>query len=347
MRMNENGVSIIICCYNSKARIFKTLEALARQQIATSIQVEIILVDNASTDGTREFATGIWDELKAPFPLISTHEPNPGQLYARNKGVEISSYKYILFCDDDNWLSHKYVATIYNNLNGDDTVAACGGRGIPVFEISPPKWFDAYKEAFAIGPQNINSDGGRILNLYGAGLGVNKNILSLLKNSGFRSQLHGRSGTNLSSADDTELTYTFSLMGYRNIYCDDLLFHHYITAPRLQTAYLQKLFKAFGADGPVRNLYYAYLTSRPSHQQMKNWYLHFFVAIFRLFKYMFLPPKKDGRLIYFKWSIAYIKSLINIKKDYKKMKENIECVQAMRIKQAVPAKPLATFIINV
>jgi glycosyltransferase involved in cell wall biosynthesis len=48
----KNGVSVIICCYNSRERIEKTLDFIFAQEVEGAIPWEIIIVDNASTDDT-------------------------------------------------------------------------------------------------------------------------------------------------------------------------------------------------------------------------------------------------------------------------------------------------------
>jgi glycosyltransferase involved in cell wall biosynthesis len=48
-----DGLSVIICCHNGASRLFATLSHLKAQQIANR-QWEVLLVDNASTDGSGE-----------------------------------------------------------------------------------------------------------------------------------------------------------------------------------------------------------------------------------------------------------------------------------------------------
>ena len=98
------GVSIIVCCYNSIGRIEHTLAYLAKQKFRTRINVELIVVNNASTDETKKIVTQL---LKTLFPLWSCSvidEMNQGLTYARNAGIKNALYEYLLFCDDDNLL---------------------------------------------------------------------------------------------------------------------------------------------------------------------------------------------------------------------------------------------------
>ena len=97
------GVSVIICCYNSSKRLGETLKHLSVQKI-NDTPCEIIIVDNASTDNTASLARETWDALGSSIPMRIINESKPGLSHAREAGINASSYTYIIFCDDDNWL---------------------------------------------------------------------------------------------------------------------------------------------------------------------------------------------------------------------------------------------------
>jgi glycosyltransferase involved in cell wall biosynthesis len=330
----QNGVSVILCCYNSATRIPETLKSLAAQQFQQPLPFELILVDNASTDNTAVIAQVVWEVLEVKYPLRIIREQQQGLNYARRAGINAANYSILLFCDDDNHLCPEYVQGIYTIMNKNQDIAACGGRGVPLFESEPPAWFHEFAEAYALGPQTINKEDGRIMNLYGAGLAVQKKLLEKLFQSGFDPILVGRTGNKLSSAEDTELTYAFVLMGYSLHYSENLFFYHFLPKERLTIPYLKKLFVAFGTDGPVRNLYYSQISNRPFHKKIKNWYFHLMLGIFRLVKYFVAPPKKSGRMIYFNWNIAYIRKLFSMKAQYRETVQRIAHIRKQVVSHA-------------
>jgi glycosyltransferase involved in cell wall biosynthesis len=338
----QTGVSVVVCCYNSISRLHPTLAALSKQIFNGNVLWEVIIVDNASNDNTGAVAIEIWGSLNKnnSIPFNVVYEYLPGLGNARKKGLAAATYNFVLFCDDDNWLATNYVEGVYNILTNDDWIAACGGKGLPVFETEKPFWFDEYSEAFAVGSQSINEEDGILLNLYGAGMAVNKNAIEYLAATNFKPQMFGRTGKKLSSSEDTELTYAFILMGCKLHYAPDLQFFHFLPKERLQFSYLKKLFIAFGTDGPIRNLYYAHISKRRSHQLIKYWHFHFLLSIIRLFKYIVKPPKKYGRVIYYNWNIAYITQLLTIRKRYKSITKNIQSLNTNLPKPATaePAK---------
>ena len=327
MEKRQTGISVIICCYNSAKRIADVLNALAKQEFQSVVPWEILVIDNASVDNTAGAARSIWDHEEAGTTLRIIHEPKQGLIYARQKGIEEASFSYLVFCDDDNWLFPDYLETVYELFERDSSIIACGGIGIPVFETSKPVWFDEYAESFATGSQEMNREDGKILCLYGAGFSIRANAFDQLKTAQFKPLMHGRLGNKLSSSEDTELSYALVLMGQKLHFTPQLKFNHYLPKERLHFSYLKKLYIAFGNDGPVRNLYYANITNRYFHRQIRNWNVHFILSLFRLCKYFILPPKKWGRMIYFSWNKAYVRSLMSLRTKYSDIQKNIIAIK--------------------
>jgi glycosyltransferase involved in cell wall biosynthesis len=323
----RGGVSVIVCCYNSASRIEKTLHALSLQKVPHGLNWEVLIVDNASSDNTADLAVVYWENLGRKTTLRVVYEGEPGLANARNKGITEAKYELLVFCDDDNRLDPLYILNAATIFETNSKLAACGGLGRPVFETPPPFWFNDYQEAFAVGPQDQWKETNRILHLYGAGLAVSKTLLQLY-NKGFEPLMTGRQGSKLSSSEDTELTNAFVLAGYELGYSNQLTFEHSLTKERLTFSYLKKLFTAFGTDGPVRNMYYSLITAHSTHKKINNWYFHFMLSVFRLVKYFIIPPKRHGRMIYVRWSFAYIRELLRIKPFYNTLYKKMKLLQA-------------------
>jgi glycosyltransferase involved in cell wall biosynthesis len=234
-------VSVIICCYNSSARIKTTLKHLALQ-VLEGLKCEVILIDNCCTDNTVEVAINSWEEFGNPFPLVIQNENDPGLSNARKTGLSHSRSEIILFCDDDNWLNSNYVGLAYFLINSDKDIGMVGGKGIPAAEVKIPNWVKEVPSRFACGEQ-ANYSG--ILTdrnwLYGAGLCLKKSILLEIYSSGFRSFLIDRVGEELSSGGDVELCQWFVLVNKKLYYSDELVFKHYLPTERLTEDYFLKL----------------------------------------------------------------------------------------------------------
>ncbi len=237
------GVSIVICCYNSAARLPATLQYIAAQQVPAHIPWELLIVNNNSTDDTADVARQFFQA----HPGISgevLEEDTPGLSYARQKGFDHAQFEYIILCDDDNWLKADYTQTAFEIMEGDRAIASLGGCGTPVFETgSAPRWFNDYRDYYATGPQNGHS--GDITPtrsfVYGAGAVFRASALSALKVKGFENLLTDRKGNSLVTGGDNELGYALVLSGHRIWYDERLQFFHFITAKRLTLSYFLKL----------------------------------------------------------------------------------------------------------
>lgn len=107
----EKKVSVIIPCYNIEAYIDRCLASLEKQKIPME-ELEIILVDDHSTDGT-------WEKLQifeAKYPesvLIIHNDVNIRQGAIRNMALAYATAPYIAFIDGDDWVSDDYLYSLY------------------------------------------------------------------------------------------------------------------------------------------------------------------------------------------------------------------------------------------
>lgn len=117
--MNET-ISVIIPMYNCADLIGKSLESLRAQTYA---DLEIILVDNASTDDTLKTAH-LAAEKDSRIKVY--HTDDKGVSLARNLGLHKASGKYIAFMDADDYVKpdmHEYLLKLLKQSGAD--IAAC------------------------------------------------------------------------------------------------------------------------------------------------------------------------------------------------------------------------------
>jgi glycosyltransferase involved in cell wall biosynthesis len=246
------GVSILVCCYNSEKRIGKVLEHLAYQEADESVKWEVVIVDNASTDRTAGVALESW--MRRDVPLRIVNEPDPGLSNARIAGLREAKYSIVSFIDDDNWVEKQWVQKVYNWFVNNDKIGLLGGQGEAVIEGSKPSWFDRELRSFAVGPQ-AQETGKQEKALYGAGLSIRKKAWEELVSGGFRFILSGRKGKSLTSGEDYELCLAIRLIGYDLYYDASLRFQHLMPKERLNWDYLIRLTQSFGRTDPVISIY--------------------------------------------------------------------------------------------
>ncbi|MFD0539826.1 glycosyltransferase family 2 protein [Actinomadura luteofluorescens] len=138
--MTQPLVSVIIPVYQCRDTVGGALESVFAQSLPAE-QVEVIAVDDGSTDGGGE----LLDELaRAHDRLTVVHQPNSGGAGApRNRGLELASGTFVFFLDADDRLGPEALErmTAMAERNGTDIVlgkqVGTGGRKAPkVFDRS-------------------------------------------------------------------------------------------------------------------------------------------------------------------------------------------------------------------
>ena len=109
----EKMVSIVIPVYQAKNTLKKCVDSCISQKGIDEKQLEIILVDDGSTDGSGLLC----DELAEDYSnsVKTFHTENQGVSLARNLGIEKASGKYICFVDSDDYVSDSFVENLLIN----------------------------------------------------------------------------------------------------------------------------------------------------------------------------------------------------------------------------------------
>jgi len=140
--VSKFNVSVVIATRNRAESLRDTLASLTRQSRRPD---EVVVVDNASSDHTRDIALKFADSLNLKY----VYEAKRGIPYARNAGIQNAGGDIIAFIDDDcvadeNWLKNLEIPFVK-----DPHIGVVGG------EISYFKIGDDLLEAFYI--QNMTS----------------------------------------------------------------------------------------------------------------------------------------------------------------------------------------------
>jgi len=124
-------VSVVIPAYNAAKYLGEAIDSVARQ---THDRVEIIVVDDGSTDDTAAVAARYGDALRYVI------QPHAGLAATRNHGVRVSTGDYLAFLDaDDLWEPQKLVTQL-TAFDADRSLDIVFGHVIQFWspELSPP-----------------------------------------------------------------------------------------------------------------------------------------------------------------------------------------------------------------
>ena len=99
MKHHSPLISVIIPVLNGEAYLAQAIESIRKQ---TWPNIEIIIIDDGSTDGTAELVTRRYPDV------CYRYQDNAGIGAARNHGIDVTSGEYIAFLDaDDYWIADK------------------------------------------------------------------------------------------------------------------------------------------------------------------------------------------------------------------------------------------------
>lgn len=218
-------LSIVICTYNRCESLKDTLGSLLQQELNGSFDYEIIIVDNNSTDQTKNSV-----DTFAPYfnnRLRYTFETNQGIPYARNKGVLESKGNIIAFTDDDCTVGKKWMNTI-SEIMINERIKCATGKIIPIWINSPPHWFSGnIKTAL---PHIDEGEAIRhVNNVTGANMIFKKDIFEKV----------GLFDTSYATADDTIFSLKINKI-YPIWYYPYLVVFHKIENERITKKYFEK-----------------------------------------------------------------------------------------------------------
>lgn len=108
--MDDQLISIIIPIYNIEAYLERCFSSIQNQ---TYTNYEVLLIDDGSTDDSREICLDI---ARKDNRFFYYQVENRGPSFARNYGLEKSKGKYITFVDGDDWIHCYYLDVLYRSL---------------------------------------------------------------------------------------------------------------------------------------------------------------------------------------------------------------------------------------
>lgn len=199
-------LSVVVPCRNAAPFLATQLEALSRQQAAG--EWEVLVADNASTDGSREIALRFADRLPGLCVVDASGHRGPGG--SRNAGAAAARGEALVFCDADDEVAEGWLAAMERALSEHPFVSA----RYDAWKLNPPRVVAARGEhqhqglsAYTYPPFLPHAGGG--------GLGINRRLF--LAAGGFDEELP--------ALEDTDLCWRLQLAGTPLVFVPEALVH--------------------------------------------------------------------------------------------------------------------------
>jgi len=227
-------ITVILCTYNRCQSLQKALASVSSSVVPSSVEWEVIVVDNNSGDQTRS----VTEEYCRRYPQRFRYlfEPRSGKSNALNAAIRATDADVLAFMDDDVQVEADWLHNLTSCLN-DSRWAGAGGRILPEVEFTPPRWLDTGGR-YALAPLAMFDLGLDAVELHEAPFGTNMAFRREMfaKHGDFRTDLGPRPGSEIRN-EDVEFGQRLLAAGERFWYAPTAVVHHAISQSRLKPDY--------------------------------------------------------------------------------------------------------------
>lgn len=246
MAPGVRSLTVVICTYNRADLLKETLTAVRACSPPPACDVQIVVVDNNSSDHTQAIVREA--EAAPGYPIVSAIEHLQGKSYALNTALELSRGDVVALTDDDVLPAPDWLERIVEAFRRDSLVFLFGKvlprwGALPPPELLPRKARDIWGPLALIDygdePTRYTTARFRKLRLpIGANLAVRRDALERV--GGWRTDL-GRVDNSLVCGEDRELCVRLFRSGlYEGLYDPNLIVHHFVPASRLSRRYFRR-----------------------------------------------------------------------------------------------------------
>ncbi len=130
------NISVIIPTYNRAVQLNAALDSISKQLYSSDL-FEVIVIDNGSTDNTKEICDSYGIKFKN-FQYF--YESKPGLHVGRHTGLKNAKSDILVFADDDIEALPSWLDGILESFQRSQEVVLVGGKNIPKYEAIPPNW---------------------------------------------------------------------------------------------------------------------------------------------------------------------------------------------------------------
>ena len=128
-------LDVIVPTYNRHQMLEQTLGSLLRGQMPSTLEVKVTVVDNNSTDNTRQVVEEWAQKFKGRLNYV--FERKQGRSSALNAGITSTDGDLIGMIDDDEEIDERWFARVQSAFSQTD-VDFIGGPYVPKWGASPP-----------------------------------------------------------------------------------------------------------------------------------------------------------------------------------------------------------------
>jgi glycosyltransferase involved in cell wall biosynthesis len=230
-------LDVLIPTYNREKLLPLTLNSLLAAQIPPELEVGVTVVDNNSSDGTRQVIESYAEKSGGRIHYV--FERAQGRSHALNAGVRATSGDLVGVIDDDEEIDSQWYKVAFEAFTTRD-VDFVGGPYVPRWSIAPPRWLPP-EYGSVVGWVNGGDNEVPFDNNY-PGILMGGNAVfrrDVLVKAGLYTTWLGRTDKGLLSGEDEELYHRLLAKGAKGVYLPNLKIYHHVPAERLTKKYFR------------------------------------------------------------------------------------------------------------
>jgi glycosyltransferase involved in cell wall biosynthesis len=227
-------IPVVFATYNGASRLGETLRGFERVNSPPGGWC-LIVVDNASTDGSME----IIRSFEGRLPLIRLFEGRRGKNFAMNRVVDVASEKVagpddlIVFTDDDITPDPDWLIRLHQAAARAPECDMFGGAIVPGWPTPPPSWLQALTNQFGVlfAATSTRSGPCKADELWGPNMAFRRRVFD----AGHRFDIRvGPNGQEVyAMGSETEFVTRLERAGFRAYFADDAIVEHRIRPQQL------------------------------------------------------------------------------------------------------------------
>lgn len=231
-------LDVIVPTYNRQDLLPSALNSLFAAEVPSDLEVVVTVVDNNSTDGTRQVVESFREKFGERIQY--RFEAQQGRSHALNAGITSTSGDLVGTIDDDEEIDRDWYKTAFEAFRSKD-VDFIGGPYVPRWSSAPPAWLPAEYGGVIGWVEGGDKEVPFDSNYPGILMGGNAVFTrAVLLKVGLYTTWLGRTDKGLLTGEDEELYGRLLAMGARGMYLPSLKIYHHIIPERLTKSYFRR-----------------------------------------------------------------------------------------------------------
>lgn len=232
-------ISAIVCTHNRRDELLHCLRGLTAMEVPSALEWEVLVVDNNSTDGTREAVARVLED--GPANVRYTFEPRQGKSFALNRGIDETTGGILAFTDDDVTVSPRWLASIAEAFQTFGC-AGVGGRVVSDWRCERPRWLapSGSYHLLSVIPEFEHGSAPCVLATQPFGSNMAYSRATFAKYGRFRTDLGVRTADSFVGGEDSEFGQRLLRAGETIMYVPEATVHHPVEPARVRKRFFSR-----------------------------------------------------------------------------------------------------------